>query len=314
MRLPVDVPLDRLRAVQSPSLSRAALLSAIDSGTQAVALFDASDRLIYSNEAFRRGWAVDDDARDVTFDSMIRNCYRTKQGAIVATEDIEAWLITARGNRRNGPADRCFEVDLWDGRWMWLTERRLEDGWLLFIAQDITALKLNERTLRLARDIAVKASLTDPLTQLPNRRHAMQVLESSVARQERFHVALIDIDSFKSINDRYGHAAGDDVLILLSSELAQIEARGCFVARLAGDEFLIVSGIHAVDAFEGILRELLSQRSRHCETSAPPQTFGVSIGAASFPIHGCDAQQLLRVADAAMYRAKSLGRCTLQFA
>lgn len=298
MRLPIRVPIERLGSVRQtrmPPLARKALLSALDSGTQAIGLFDADDRLIYSNEAFRRGWAIHQ-TRDVTFDSMIRTCYRTRQGAIVATDDIEAWLVSARRNRREGPADRSFEVDLWDGRWMWLTERRLDDGWLLLVAQDITALKQSERTLRLTRDAAVRASLTDPLTQLPNRRHAMQVLEDNVARHEPFHVALIDIDSFKQVNDRFGHAAGDEVLLLLGSELAQLEHRGCFVARLAGDEFLVMSASHALCEFESILRELLSQRSRQCETSLPPCTFGISIGAASFPEHGDDERKLLGMA------------------
>lgn len=316
MRLPAPIPLERLAAPDRPTIppwGRTALLSALDSGTHAIGLFDDNDRLVYSNAAFRCGWAIDD-VHDVTFDSMIRTCHQTKRGAVVATDDIDGWLGNARRRRREGPADRSFEVDLWDGRWMWLTERRLDDGWLLFVAQDITALKYNECTLRAARDAAVKTSLTDPLTHLPNRRHAMQVLEANVAQGGPFHVGLIDVDSFKQINNRYGHAAGDEVLIMLGSELAQLEGKPCFVARLAGDEFLVISTEHTVTAFMCLLQDLLHHRSQCCSTSDPSQTFGISIGAASFPNDGCDARELLSAADTAMYRAKSRGKCTLQFA
>lgn len=310
MRLPVHIPQERLRTPRPlglPPEARSALLSALDTGTHAIGLFDAAERLVYSNAALRQAWAVDD-AEDVTFDLIIRNCQRTKRGAVIATDDIEAWLESARRNRREGPASRAFEVDLWDGRWMWVTERRLDDGWLLLIAQDITLLKQSERMLRLARDAAVKASLTDPLTQLPNRRRAMEVIEGNIGRGAPFHVALIDIDGFKQINDRYGHAAGDDVLVHLAAELAQLTERACFVARLAGDEFVVVSAAgESAPAFEAVLHGLLRQRDFSAAGGAARPAFAMSIGAASFPCHGTDSRQLLVAADAAMYRAKRLG-------
>lgn len=186
MRLAADLqnptfPANRSEWSRLAPGARYALFAALEAGPHGVGLFDPADRLVYGNQAFRLGWAIEP-ADDVTFDSMIRNCYLNKQGAIVATEDIEAWLDSARRRRRSGPASRSFEVDLWDGRWMWLTERRLDDGWILIVAQDITALKHSEWTMRLARDAALQASLTDPLTQMPNRRSAMQVLQSYIDR------------------------------------------------------------------------------------------------------------------------------------
>jgi diguanylate cyclase (GGDEF)-like protein len=74
-----------------------------------------------------------------------------------------------------------------------------------------------------------------------NRRSAMQVLQSYMDRGEHFQVALTDIDNFKSINDRHGHTMGDEVLVTLSTRLLQLHSLGYYAARLAGDEFLIIS-------------------------------------------------------------------------
>ncbi len=69
----------------------------------------------------------------------------------------------------------------------------------------------------------------------------MQVLQSYMDRGEHFQVALTDIDNFKSINDRHGHTMGDEVLVTLSTRLLQLHSLGYYAARLAGDEFLIIS-------------------------------------------------------------------------
>lgn len=292
----------------SAAAARAALLTALDDGPHAVALFDPADTLVYANAAFRSAWRIEGGCA-VTFNTMIRNGYFHKRGPIVETDDIEAWLVAANLRRREGPSSRAFEVDLWDGRWFWVSERRLDDGWLLTVAQDITGLKHNERTLAHARDSALQAALTDPLTQLPNRRSAVQHLEAALARGQPFHLAIIDIDHFKQINDVHGHAAGDAVLVSLAGRLAALHDRGYFAGRLAGDEFCVVSPPgECCSAFKGALRALLTQRVS--DGSAP---FCISIGAASFPAEGVDIPGLLSAADTALYAAKASGRCAIKF-
>ncbi len=313
MRSPIKLPHDILPATvaKGPAApaARAALLAALDDGPHAVALFDPADLLVYSNAAFRDAWRTEGD-RPVTFNTMIRNGYFHKRGPIVQTDDIEAWLVTARRRRREGPATRAFEVDLWDGRWFWVTERRLDDGWLLTVAQDITALKHNERTLAHARDSALQAALTDPLTQLPNRRSAMQHLEAALAKGEPFYLAVIDIDHFKQINDRHGHAAGDAVLVALADRLAKLHDQAYFAARLAGDEFCVVSPPgESRAAFAEALNALVAARPAPGECAA----FCTSMGAAGFPADGRDIPMLLSAADGALYAAKASGRCAVRF-
>lgn len=108
------------------------------------------------------------------------------------------------------------------------------DAAILLVGQDISALKRNERTLRGARDAAVEASLTDPLTSLANRRSAMDQLDARFASGQPFHLALVDVDHFKRINDGFSHAAGDAVLTAVARRLQRLEGAGCMVARLAG--------------------------------------------------------------------------------
>ena len=70
-----------------------------------------------------------DEGASPSFANIMRACHGRGVGAIVAAGDIEAWIATAGRRRREGAAFRAFEVDLWDGRWFWVTERRLEAGW-----------------------------------------------------------------------------------------------------------------------------------------------------------------------------------------
>ena len=143
-----------------PEPVRAALYAALEIGPQAVALFDASDCLAFGNASYRAAWGVEPNDPP-SFSSIMRTCHARGTGALIETDDIEAWIAVAQNRRRSGPGSRAFEVDLVDGRWFWMTEHLLEDGWLLSIGQDITALKHNEQTLRAARDLAVTISLTD---------------------------------------------------------------------------------------------------------------------------------------------------------
>lgn len=289
-----------------------ALLSALDKGPQAVALFDPTDLLTYGNGAFRSAWSVESDGHP-SFASIMRSCYNRGVGAIVETNDIEAWITAAIRRRRTGQDFRAFEVDFFDGRWFWITEKRLADDWILFIGQDITPLKNNEQTLRAARDVAVKASLTDPLTQLSNRRHALQQLHMLYMAKANFYLAMIDIDHFKRINDEYGHATGDAVLVSVSRELQRLEASGCKVARLSGDEFSIISPRDISEAEFSYILVDFSRSSNSIDLGRNKIAISMSIGVSRFPHDGATVEELLASSDAAMYGGKRNGRSVIRF-
>ena len=153
----------------------------------------------------------------------------------------------------------------------------------------------------------------DPLTGLPNYRLAMDRLDMACqqARRDDGHCAVmfIDLDNFKRLNDSHGHEAGDVYLQTLAKRLAGELRAVDTVARIGGDEFLVVLGsIHHVDDAVTLAHKLLA-------AAAPPISFdshrvqlSLSIGIALYPQHGLDGRSLKRCADEAMYRIKLDGK------
>jgi len=156
-------------------------------------------------------------------------------------------------------------------------------------------------------------SLTDELTGLPNRRAFLRRIEDEVARVQRYgfplSLALIDLDHFKQINDKYGHAGGDEVLQIYSKNILSIFRHHDLVARYGGEEFAVL--LPNTDA-EGSLRALSKVKSRASETrwqanggmvTVPSFSAGVSLYKP-----GETASAFIERADKALYGAKQLGR------
>ena len=144
---------------------------------------------------------------------------------------------------------------------------------------------------------------TDGLTGLHNRRRFLELLPDRERTDEKALIAFVDLDRFKSINDRFGHAVGDEVVTALAERLQAVRPR-MEVARLGGDEFaLIITQFDSHDILERIRIEI----SRPVKSSVGPIFVGASIGAARFPEDCETASDLLRAADRAMLRAKSGG-------
>ena len=153
----------------------------------------------------------------------------------------------------------------------------------------------------------------DPLTGLSNRLalglHLGHAL--AVARRNRTRVAVlfIDLDGFKPVNDRYGHAAGDALLVMLAARLRQMARETDLVVRLGGDEFVIVmEGNFADDDLAEIGADLVAMMAEPCPLATGDVTVSCSIGIAVSPQDGDTAEGLLAGADVAMYRAKAAGR------
>jgi diguanylate cyclase (GGDEF)-like protein len=143
------------------------------------------------------------------------------------------------------------------------------------------------------------SSVTDELTGLPNARSMFIQLDSELARSRRtgaaLAVLLLDLDGFKDINDRFGHLAGNKVLQMIAEGLRNACRECDSVARMGGDEFVVIVA--------GAAGDEIAAKSRQFQ-----QDFlSVSIGEACYPEDGVDAEQLLAVADKRMYEAKQ--RC-----
>jgi diguanylate cyclase (GGDEF)-like protein len=177
-------------------------------------------------------------------------------------------------------------------------------------ARVIQAVRTNART----QAVLVKTAQTDALTLLPNRSLMLKHIEEAVDNAWRTGrvpaVHFIDVDRFKNINDSLGHSAGDDVLVAVAQRLTNAVPSSAIVGRISGDEFVVlepdsISDVEAMKTAERILecfREPLALRQGDVFVSA-------SIGVACS--HAADSpspEELLRHADAAMYRAKDAGR------
>lgn len=153
----------------------------------------------------------------------------------------------------------------------------------------------------------------DPLTGLYNRRYFDDTLGREVLRSEREHeplsVVIIDIDHFKLVNDMHGHQGGDEVLKRLAHTLSS-NVRGSDVAsRYGGEEFmLLLTGVDSGVA-EQRARELCQiYNAEPVVYAAQNITATLSVGVASYPVHGRSPADLIRAADLALYRAKARGR------
>jgi diguanylate cyclase len=175
--------------------------------------------------------------------------------------------------------------------------------------------RVNALELAQARNAAAMA-LHDALTGLPNRRHLMSSLEAFLSARpsdERLAVVAVDLDRFKPVNDLYGHAVGDELLIRIAKLLSETVGDEGFVARLGGDEFVMVLPCARADELIGRLSALVALFEAPLALGKHEVSIGATLGVAMAPDDGDEAPILLRRADAALYRAKQDGRGRFAF-
>ena len=175
-----------------------------------------------------------------------------------------------------------------------------DQQWTAAYFQDVTAER--DETRRLARVAA-----TDPLSGLLNRRGFQEKLEQDLSG--KLTLAIVDADSFKKINDTYGHAAGDQGIQFIAGVL-----RACFpdalcLARLGGDEFGVVAPTVSAEettvAYQRFIAQVAAGAPSETKT---PFSITVSVGVAISNVGGTSARELLTTADRALYAAKEAGR------
>jgi diguanylate cyclase (GGDEF)-like protein len=154
----------------------------------------------------------------------------------------------------------------------------------------------------------------DPLTGLPNRAHAMELLHAALSRAQRegdlIAVLFIDLDGFKAVNDLHGHRAGDDLLLVVAHRLRTAVRAGDTPARLGGDEFVVVlAPVAAKSSAIEVGNRIVATISEPIRVwDGAEIRVGASVGI-GFNMDTCiDAESLLHQADVAVYRAKNQGR------
>jgi diguanylate cyclase (GGDEF)-like protein len=153
-----------------------------------------------------------------------------------------------------------------------------------------------------------RQALNDTLTSLPNRVLLRQRLEQAIASADYVALLVMDLDRFKEVNDTLGHSSGDALLQQLGLRLHTALRKSDTIARLGGDEFAIVLPGATQSQATSIGEALLKLVGKPFDLDGRVVTIGASIGIASVPEHGPDADTLLRCADVAMYVAKRSGQ------
>lgn len=276
-------------------------------GSQApISVFDDQDRLRFANDAFRATFDLAADAHP-TWAEIMRSNWLGTRGTAITSADFEKWLTSAQSRRGKEPF-RGFEADMQDGKWFWMTETVGPNGWMLCIAVDISTLACADRDLRYDRDLALRASRTDELTGIANRRQVMEKLDELISGNAGGCIAVFDLDHFKSINDTLGHAGGDAVLIDFARRVSGAVRRTDSFGRIGGEEFLFVlpqTPIEKALALLECLRQDLRARSPVPERPDFRYTFSVGITEVT---PGDSTHAALSRADSACYQAKKTGR------
>ncbi|MCU6501762.1 EAL domain-containing protein [Rugamonas sp. A1-17] len=214
--------------------------------------------------------------------------------------------------RVGGVHEQEWESDVPQLRARWLHQQVVPvEGGLVAIVRDISERKLAEsRMQHLAHH--------DTLTGLPNRGLIADRLELTIAQASRgggsVLVAFIDLDGFKLVNDGLGHNAGDELLKVVAARMSACLRAGDTVGRFGGDEFVLLlneprNGEDAAPVLERVREAVLES----IDVGGQEVQVSCSIGVAVYPNDGADAGTLLMHADAAMYRAKDMGKNNCQF-
>lgn len=242
---------------------------------------------------------------------------RARQGDAIGTCFLAAWLIYALATATIiGLIRGLLPVNF-------LTLHAFQFGATLDMLLFMRVLGLRTQALQLRaqaatreRDVLASLAHTDPLTGLPNRRHLNTALQAALAQcspGRLVGVYVLDLDGFKPINDRYGHDVGDELLAAVAQRLRAYTRASDLVARVGGDEFvLMATGLaHDGDAQE-IGRKLLETFEAPFEAGGQRLRVGLTVGYALAPLDGNDLVTLVKRADAAMYAGKQAGKHRLR--
>ncbi|MGZ2747621.1 diguanylate cyclase domain-containing protein [Burkholderia stagnalis] len=266
-------------------------------------MVDAEDRVIVAN---RRTAQLFGSPREIMLNTPLPDVVAALGAGVAAEPDETELAAHCRNWLNREPAP--LELTLADGRQLEMTRHQVPDGNAVVIVEDVTARRRAERHIRhLARH--------DALTGLPNRHELHAELKRMLARRhgQALGVMYLDLDGFKSINDRFGHHAGDEVLTQVAARLCATLPPGELAARIGGDEFVVVIGDTTMQACSLLAAQIIRQISAPYALSiGETVTLGISIGI-SLDGDGDTPDDLIRQADSALYDAKTSGKGMYRF-
>jgi len=278
-----------------------------EKSSDAIVISDASNHILAANKAYTKltGYSEDEAlGKNPGFTKSHRHGREFYEAMWKSINDTDRWEGEIWDRRKNGEAYP---------KWLSITALRDADGQIcnyVAIFTDVSDLRTSEdRLWRLAHH--------DSLTGLPNRLLFVSKLDDTVKRasrlNEQFALMFIDMDHFKTINDKLGHIVGDMFLKECAIRFLTLVRDSDTVARIGGDEFVILlDNINNADNVPHIINKIVNGMKPLIKIENNDIQASMSIGVAIFPQHGNDAQTLLKNADTAMYEVKAAGRNGVQ--
>ncbi len=279
--------------------------TALNNMPSGLCMFDADKRLVVTNKRLNQLFGVpeEQDSRGQTVREMLLDWVNA--GAILRAS---AEQLAAEFEKQLGAAEsRGLELEKQDGRTLSLTFQAMENGGSVVLAEDITERKNAEaRITQMAR--------YDALTGLPNRVFLREQMEKVLSTNRSCAVLFVDLDQFKQVNDTLGHPRGDMLLRIVADRLRRVVRTTDIVARFGGDEFVVVQapGGSKEDA-AALARRIVVAISETYDVDGHQVMIGASVGIAMSPRDASSPDHLLKIADMALYWAKSEQRGTWCF-
>ena len=289
--------------------ARAQLADAVESISEGFSLWDVDDRLLMCNDRYRYMYPnlFDLLVPGTPFEVFLRAGY--ERGVFEMPEGDLDDAIQQRVMRHRTSVS-AYEHELMDGRWVRVSKRRSKSGRIVSILTDISERKETEATIE-------RMAHQDALTTLPNRTLFHKRLDEAIDQAQRTErlvgVMLLDLDHFKLVNDSMGHPAGDELLRQVADRLLDCVRKTDTVARLGGDEFAIVlTNTETLHGISRVAQRIVESLAQPFRIEGHEVHTGTSVGITIYPQDHGNADQLLRNADLALYRAKEAGRGTCQ--
>ncbi len=295
------------------------LMEGLNALPDGICIWDSDDRLVMCNESYRLlfGGLVENVQTGLTMTELARAIYRSGHvGCDGFTED--EWIQHRLDHHHN--VRQYDEVQSSNNRCVRVTRAPLPSGHLIATRVDVTDLRdmqaeLAEkaRQLEATTHLLEQQAKRDPLTGLPNRRAWNENIAKVTARAApagwEIAVMCIDLDGFKQINDSFGHAVGDAVLVEVGQRLLACLPPDAIVARVGGDEFLIALAVETgSQTLSNLAQKMMFEVGKPIVHENTRCLFGLSVGATSHANAEVDIQTLLAEADSAVYQAKRRGR------
>ncbi len=281
---------------------------ALENMSRGLSMFDAARRLIVCNTHYRELYrlSAQQTAAGTAFETILNERIRVGTGRVGEGEGLphQPWPMDAPA------ADQTRDVitlthALQDGRTIQIAYQPLADGGWVAVHEDITE--------EHAQDIRIeRLAHIDSVTGIANRHAFTAEIEralGSISPQQGLAIHWLDLDRFKEVNDTCGHPVGDTLLQQVATRLCRAVRAGDFVARLGGDEFAVIQRNVSCEAdVSPLARRLIATMSQPFDIGDLVVEIGASSGVVIAPTHGRTAEDLIRKADIALYRAKADGR------